>query len=78
MSRIRDLTPQQFKVLHLICDGKLNKQIAYELGVGQTTVKAHISSMLRKLGVHSRTQAVLVVQKIKLHEVRLEHEAAEK
>jgi len=77
IARIRDLTPQQFKVLQLICDGKMNKQIAYDLDVGQTTIKAHISSILKKLGVHSRTQAVLIMQRIKLHEVRLEREADE-
>ena len=75
IARIRELTPQQFRVLQLICKGKMNKQIAFELGVGATTVKAHISSMLKKLGVHSRTQAALMVQRIKLHEVRLEWKA---
>ncbi len=69
--RVGSLTPRQFKVLELICDGKLNKQIAYELGVGETTVKAHITAMLKKLEVFSRTQAVLVMQQIKLHEASL-------
>ncbi len=69
--RVGSLTPRQFKVLELICDGMLNKQIAYELGVGETTVKAHITAILKKLEVFSRTQAVLVMQQIKLHEASL-------
>ena len=73
-ARVRSLTPQQFKVLELICAGKLNKQIAYELGVGLTTVKSHTTGILKKLNVHSRTQAVLLVQKIKLYEARLTEE----
>ena len=71
-SRIRELTPAQFGVLKLICEGKLNKQIAHELSIGESTVKSHITSILKKLCVHSRTQAVLVMQQIRLHEVRLD------
>jgi DNA-binding NarL/FixJ family response regulator len=62
LSRLQDLTPQQMRILQLVCEGKLNKQIAYNLGIAETTVKAHISAILRKLGVQSRTQAVLVAQ----------------
>jgi len=72
LSRIRELTPAQFGVLKLICEGKLNKQIAHELSIGESTVKSHITSILKKLRVHSRTQAVLVMQQIRLHEVRLD------
>ena len=72
VARVRELTPAQFGVLKLICEGKLNKQIAHELSIGESTVKSHITSILKKLGVHSRTQAVLVMQQIRLHEVRLD------
>jgi len=64
IKRIASLTPQQLKVLRMLCDGLLNKQIAYELQVGETTVKAHVSEILRKLNVFSRTQAVIEVSKL--------------
>lgn len=57
--RVRSLTQQQTRILRLICEGKLNKQIAYDLTIAETTVKAHVTAIMRKLGVHSRTQAVL-------------------
>lgn len=60
--RMATLTPQQMRVLSLIAEGKPNKIIAYELDVAETTVKAHITAILRKLRVHSRTQAVLAAQ----------------
>lgn len=63
-SRIATLTPQQVRVLHMLRQGLLNKQIAYDLGVGETTVKAHVSEILRKLKVASRTQAVIEASKI--------------
>ena len=53
------LTPQQWRVLALMVQGDQNKQIAYKLGVGEATVKAHVTVILRKLGVRSRTQAVI-------------------
>ena len=56
---LQSLTPQQSRVLHMLRQGLLNKQIAHELGVGETTIKAHVSEILRKLGVASRTQAVI-------------------
>ena len=63
MTQLRDrlitLTPQQVRVLMMLSEGLLNKQIAYELDVGETTVKAHVSEILRKLNVASRTQAVI-------------------
>ena len=64
LERLKDLTPQQLRILHLVCAGKLNKQIAWDLGIAETTVKAHISAILRKLGVQSRTQAVLIAQQV--------------
>lgn len=62
--RIASLTPQQLRVLRLLQSGMLNKQIAYELDVGETTVKAHVSEILRKLNVASRTQAVIEASKL--------------
>ncbi len=62
VARLADLTPQQARILQLVCAGKLNKQIAYDLDIAETTVKAHLTAILRKLNVHSRTQAVLISQ----------------
>ena len=62
--RVRDLTPQQFRVLQMLGDGLLNKQIAYELGVSEATIKAHMTAILRKLGATNRTQAVLIAGKL--------------
>src|SRR5271154_4359388 len=68
MTRLRDrlvtLTPQQVRVLMMLSQGLLNKQIAYELGVSEATIKAHVSAILQKLGVESRTQAVIAAGKI--------------
>ena len=66
-ARVRELTPAQLGVLKLVCGGMLNKQIAHELSIGESTVKSHITSILKKLGVHSRTQAVLVMQRIRAY-----------
>lgn len=63
-ARIATLTPQQVRVLQMLRQGLLNKQIAFDLGVGETTVKAHVSEILRKLKVASRTQAVIEAAKI--------------
>lgn len=60
--RLAELTQQQARILQLVCEGKLNKQIAYDLDIAETTVKAHLTAILRKLNVHSRTQAVLIAQ----------------
>ncbi len=60
------LTNRQFEVLSLIAQGMSNKQIAYELGVSEATVKLHINAMLRSLGVNNRTQAVITAQKMGL------------
>lgn len=62
IERLRSLTAQQARILELVCEGKLNKQIAYELDIAETTVKAHLTAILRKLHVQSRTQAVLIAQ----------------
>ncbi len=62
--RLATLTPQQVRVLMMLSEGLLNKQIAYELSVSEATVKAHVSAILQKLGVESRTQAVIAASKI--------------
>jgi DNA-binding NarL/FixJ family response regulator len=62
--RLASLTPQQMRVLTMLSEGLLNKQIAYELSVSEATVKAHVSAILMKLGVESRTQAVIAAAKI--------------
>jgi DNA-binding NarL/FixJ family response regulator len=66
LARLASLTPQQVRVLMMLSEGLLNKQIAYELGVSEATVKAHVSAILQKLGVESRTQAVITAAKIEL------------
>ena len=64
IARLRTLTPQQTRVLTMLAEGLLNKQIAYELSVSEATVKAHVSAVLHKLGVDSRTQAVILLSRI--------------
>ncbi len=68
VSRLATLTPQQVRVLMMLSEGLLNKQIAYKLSVSEATVKAHVSAILQKLGVDSRTQAVIAVNKIEANE----------
>jgi DNA-binding NarL/FixJ family response regulator len=69
MARLATLTPQQVRVLMMLSEGLLNKQIAYELSVSEATVKAHVSAILQKLGVDSRTQAVIAAAKIELGQI---------
>jgi DNA-binding NarL/FixJ family response regulator len=64
VSRLSTLTPQQVRVLMMLSEGLLNKQIAFKLGVSEATIKAHVSAILQKLGVDSRTQAVIAMNKI--------------
>lgn len=66
--RVAALTDQQFKVLMHLTEGRLNKQIAYDLHISEATVKAHITAIFRKLGVQNRTQAVILAAKLKLPE----------
>jgi DNA-binding NarL/FixJ family response regulator len=61
---LASLTPQQFRVLTMVCEGLLNKQIAYELGVSEATIKAHVTAIFRKLNVRTRTQAALLLQQM--------------
>jgi DNA-binding NarL/FixJ family response regulator len=63
-ARFASLTPQQVKVLMMLGEGLLNKQIAFKLSVSEATIKAHVSAILQKLNVDSRTQAVIAVNKI--------------
>ncbi|MGM0906694.1 MAG: response regulator transcription factor [Pseudomonadota bacterium] len=63
-NKLEQLTPQQFKVLQCIADGLLNKQIAYELGVQETTIKQHASAILRKLNCVNRTQAGIMFREM--------------
>jgi DNA-binding NarL/FixJ family response regulator len=64
VNRLSTLTPQQVRVLMMLSEGLLNKQIAFELKVSEATVKAHVSAILQKLGVESRTQAVIAASRI--------------
>ncbi|MDC9720348.1 MAG: response regulator transcription factor [Gammaproteobacteria bacterium] len=64
--QLSSLTPQQFKVMVMLTEGLLNKQIAYELSVSEATVKAHVTAILRKLGVYSRTQAVIAAGRLRI------------
>lgn len=68
--RLASLTQQQARILELICEGRLNKQIAYELSIAETTVKAHVTAIMRKLGVQSRTQAVLIASEARFEALR--------
>jgi DNA-binding NarL/FixJ family response regulator len=67
-ARMAELTPQQLRVLLLLTHGKLNKQIAYEMALTEATVKAHLSQIFRKLGVQSRTQAVIAARHLGVDE----------
>jgi DNA-binding NarL/FixJ family response regulator len=64
--QLASLTPQQFKVMVMLTEGLLNKQIAYELNVSEATIKAHVTAILRKLGVYSRTQAVILAGRLSI------------
>lgn len=65
-ARVAELTPQQFRVLAMIAEGLLNKQIAFELGVSEATVKAHMTAIMRKLGCNNRTQVALAASQLAL------------
>jgi DNA-binding NarL/FixJ family response regulator len=64
VSRVAKLTPQQLRVLVMLGEGLLNKQIAFQLSVSEATVKAHVSAILQKLDVDSRTQAVIAINSV--------------
>jgi len=65
-AKISTLTPQQYRVLCYMREGWLNKQIGFEIGITEATVKAHITAIFRKLGVSNRTQAVIELSKMSL------------
>ena len=65
-ARIASLTPAQLRILVGLQKGRLNKQIAYDMGVTEATVKAHMTAIFRKLGVQNRTQAVIAAQTLAL------------
>lgn len=65
-ARLASLTPQQFRVLSLVADGQLNKQIADRLGIQERTIKAHLSLIFQKLGVRNRTQASVMLRSLEL------------
>ncbi|WP_163834270.1 response regulator transcription factor [Spartinivicinus ruber] len=65
--RIKLLSIQQYKVLILLTAGKVNKQIAQVLGVAEATVKAHLTSIFKKLGVRNRTQAIITMKVLQSH-----------
>ncbi len=69
--RLRELTPQQYRVLLMLAEGQLNKQIAYDLNVSEATIKAHMTAIFRKLGVQNRTQAVLALGALGVNSVKL-------
>ena len=69
--RIKTLTPQQFRVLMMVAEGLLNKQIAYTLDVSEATIKAHVTAIFRKLGVQNRTQAVLAIGALNIESPRM-------
>ena len=66
-TKIAALTPQQYKVLTMLTDGLLNKQIAYDLNVSEATIKAHLTAIFRKLDVKNRTQAVILLQQLDIN-----------
>jgi len=65
-AKIATLTPQQYRVLCYLREGWLNKQIGFELGVTEATIKAHLTMIFRKLGITNRTQAVIMLSKMSL------------
>jgi DNA-binding NarL/FixJ family response regulator len=65
-AHVAELTPQQFRVLGMIAEGLLNKQIAYELNVSEATIKAHMTAIMRKLNVSNRTQVALLARRLAL------------
>lgn len=64
--KIAQLSQQQTRILSLICEGMPNKLIAYEMQLAEATVKAHITALLRRLGVHNRTQAAMLVREVSI------------
>ncbi|MDQ6647866.1 MAG: response regulator transcription factor [Pseudomonadota bacterium] len=70
-AHVASLTPQQFRVMTMIAEGQLNKQIAYDLGVSEATVKAHMTAIMRKLQVNNRTQVALIASQLAVNQEAL-------
>jgi len=68
VERLHQLTPQQFRVLNMVCRGLANKNIADQLELAEATVKVHVTAIMRKLGVSNRTQAVLMANRLAVSE----------
>lgn len=68
VEKIQSLTQQQFRVLMMLSEGLLNKQISYTLGLSEATIKAHVTAIYKKLGVQNRTQAVLMIKALKIED----------
>lgn len=77
LQRLSALTIQQARILSLVCEGRLNKQIAYELSIAESTVKTHMTAILHKLGAQSRTQAVLIAQRANFSQLLRDSAASE-
>lgn len=75
--KIASLTPKQHQILLMFADGMLNKQIAYELGLSESTVKSHASTIFLKLGVRNRTQAVIILNELQLTQSGFGHNITE-
>ena len=75
--RLATLTAQQLRVLQLMGTGRLNKQIAYDLNIAETTVKVHVSAILQKLNVYSRTQAVVLARRLLSNDAAAERAAGQ-
>ena len=76
-NKIASLTPKQHKILLMFADGLLNKQIAYDLGLSESTIKSHASTIFLKLGVRNRTQAVIVLNELQLNQSAFGHSSNE-
>jgi DNA-binding NarL/FixJ family response regulator len=70
-NKLSQLTPQQYRVLQMFAEGRLNKQIAYDFGVSEATIKAHATAIFRKLGVRNRTQAVIALKTLEMDNTEL-------
>jgi DNA-binding NarL/FixJ family response regulator len=68
-AKVATLTPQQYRVLCYLREGWLNKQIGYEMGLTEATIKAHITAIFRKLGITNRTQTVISLNKLSLDDL---------
>lgn len=75
--KVASLTPKQHQILLMFADGLLNKQIAYDLGLSESTIKSHASTIFLKLGVKNRTQAVILLNELQLNQYAFGHSITE-